>query len=210
MLISNIAIADVTMSTNFVTLESFFWYLEVSAVVTPLTLTPTTETAPKGMLTGKPIKVLRVVTLDIPVAMLRPLEQAFSHTNRLNILEYLEYFLAYLSSSFNNPCAYFGLHLGDRTEVPKKLRVPLGDLGTHYNSSSFLESYDKMADIDIDPFEEHNKTDLHPDETGENVPLTPGGAMGGSTWELGREQETSLGGTSLRMEVLREHVEALY
>ena len=40
-----------------------------------------------------------------------------------------------------------------------------------------------MADIDIDPFGEHDKTDTHPDETGENIPLTPGGVMGGSTWE---------------------------
>ena len=32
-----------------------------------------------------------------------------------------------------------------------------------------LESYDKMADVDIDPFGEHDKTDSHPD--GENIPL---------------------------------------
>ena len=38
-----------------------------------------------------------------------------------------------------------------------------------------------MADIDIDAFGEHDKTDSHPDETGETIPLNPGGAMGGST-----------------------------
>ena len=43
-----------------------------------------------------------------------------------------------------------------------------------------------MADINIDPFGEHDKTDSHPDDTGNNIPLppvNPGGAMGGSTWE---------------------------
>ena len=33
----------------------------------------------------------------------------------------------------------------------------------------------KMADIDINPFGDHDKTDSHPDETGENILLTPGG-----------------------------------
>ena len=47
-----------------------------------------------------------------------------------------------------------------------------------------------MADIDIDPFGEHDKTDSHRDETDENIPLDLGGAMGGSTWELEHEQET--------------------
>ena len=45
-----------------------------------------------------------------------------------------------------------------------------------------------MADIDIDPFGEHDKADSHPDDIGENIPLppvTPGG--GGSTWEPDQE-----------------------
>ena len=41
-----------------------------------------------------------------------------------------------------------------------------------------------MADVDIDPFEEHETRPEEP--TGENIPLTP---VGGSTWEP--EQETS-------------------
>ena len=49
-----------------------------------------------------------------------------------------------------------------------------------------------MADIDIDPFGEHGKTDAQLDETGENIPLNPGGVMGGSTWQTEREQETSV------------------
>ena len=47
-----------------------------------------------------------------------------------------------------------------------------------------------MADVDIDPFGEHES---RTDETGENIPFTPIG--GGSTWEPDRgEQETSFGG----------------
>ena len=48
-----------------------------------------------------------------------------------------------------------------------------------------------MADVDIDPFGEHeSRTDEHT-ESGENIPFTP---VGGSTWEPERgEQETSFG-----------------
>ena len=64
---------------------------------------------------------------------------------------------------------------------------------------------------DHDPIGEHDKPDegmsKRPDE---NIPLSPGGAIGEDTWEPEREQETSFGGMSLRMKVLREHVEALY
>ena len=45
-----------------------------------------------------------------------------------------------------------------------------------------------MADVEIDPFGEHGRTE---EPTDENFPLTPVG--GGSTWELEREQETSFG-----------------
>ena len=47
-----------------------------------------------------------------------------------------------------------------------------------------------MADIDIDPFREHES---RADETRENIPLTP---VGRSTWEPTHEQETSFGGLS--------------
>ena len=57
-----------------------------------------------------------------------------------------------------------------------------------------------MADIDINPFGEH---ELRPEEpTDENIPLTPGGPRGAplsrgeSTWEPEHEQETSFGGCS--------------
>ena len=32
-----------------------------------------------------------------------------------------------------------------------------------------------MADIDISPFGEHDRTELRTDETGENIPFTPVG-----------------------------------
>ena len=51
-----------------------------------------------------------------------------------------------------------------------------------------------MADVDIDPFGEHESRPEEPMD--ENIPpdlVTPGG---GSTWELEREWETSLGGRS--------------
>ena len=68
-----------------------------------------------------------------------------------------------------------------------------------------------MADIDINPFGEHNKTDPHPDDTGENIPLPLVNPGGGSAWEPERKQEMSFGGrTSLRGEVLREQVKGLY
>ena len=55
----------------------------------------------------------------------------------------------------------------------------------------------KMADIDIDPFKRHDRTESRADETGENIPIPlvtpvgPGGALlgggGRSTWEPTRE-----------------------
>ena len=65
---------------------------------------------------------------------------------------------------------YFGLCLGDRIEVANELRVLLGYLDIYYTSSSFLESYEKMAGVDVDPFGDHDKTDSHPGDTGENIP----------------------------------------
>ena len=37
-----------------------------------------------------------------------------------------------------------------------------------------------MADVDIDPFGEHDRTESRTDKTGENICFTP---IGGSTWE---------------------------
>ena len=62
-----------------------------------------------------------------------------------------------------------------------------------------------MADVDIDPFGEHESRPEEP--TGENIPLTP---AGGSIWEPEREQETSFRGTSQRTRLVREYVKDLY
>ena len=55
----------------------------------------------------------------------------------------------------------------------------------------------KMADIDIDPFGEHDRTEEPMDEHIPLTPVGPGGAPlcggGGSTWEPTHEQETSFG-----------------
>ena len=52
--------------------------LLVRAEITTLAVTPVRDAAPNGMLMGKPMNVANVVTLDIPVATLIPLEQAFN------------------------------------------------------------------------------------------------------------------------------------
>ena len=67
-----------------------------------------------------------------------------------------------------------------------------------------------MADVNIDPFGEHDKTDLHPDDTFENIPLPPITPGGGSTWEPEHEQEMSFGGESQRTRLMEEDVERLY
>ena len=67
----------------------------------------------------------------------------------------------------------------------------------------------KMADVDIDPFGEHESRPQEP--TDEHIPLTPVG--GGSTWEPTREQETSFGRKSfetLKYEALESSVKSLY
>ena len=68
----------------------------------------------------------------------------------------------------------------------------------------------KMADVDIDPFGEHESRPEEP--TDENIPLDPFTPRG-STWEPTREQETSFGGKSfetLKYEALESFVESLY
>ena len=56
-----------------------------------------------------------------------------------------------------------------------------------------------MADIDIEPFGEHESRPEEP--MSENIPLTPVG--GGSIWEPEHEQETSFGGESQRKIMLK-------
>ena len=66
-----------------------------------------------------------------------------------------------------------------------------------------------MADVDMDPFGEHeSRTDDHT-ETGENIPFTPVGG-GTSTWEPELEQETSFRGEFQRTKVMKDYVKDLY
>ena len=68
-----------------------------------------------------------------------------------------------------------------------------------------------MADVDFDPFGEHDRTESRTDdhtETGENIPFTPVGE--GSTGEPERKQETSFGGESQRTKLMKDYVKDLY
>ena len=63
-----------------------------------------------------------------------------------------------------------------------------------------------MADVDINPFGEHESRPEEP--TGEDIPLTP---VRGSTWEPEREQETSCGGgLTQETRVTNSYVDSLY
>ena len=64
-----------------------------------------------------------------------------------------------------------------------------------------------MADIDINPVGEHNRTESRTDETGENIPIPLVTPVGGSTWEPEQgEQETSFGGESQRTSLMKDYV----
>ena len=66
-----------------------------------------------------------------------------------------------------------------------------------------------MADIDIDPFGEHESRPEEP--TDEHIPLDPVTPGRSSTWEPGRgEQETSFGGESQRTKLMKDYVKDLY
>ena len=68
---------------------------------------------------------------------------------------------------------------------------------------------EKMVDIYIDPFGEHESRPEEPtDERISLDPVTPGG---GSTWEPKHEQETSFGGReSQRSKLMKDYVKDLY
>ena len=65
-----------------------------------------------------------------------------------------------------------------------------------------------MADVDIDPFGEHESRTVEPMD--EHIPLDPV-TPGRSTWEPDRgEQETSFGGESQRTKLMKDYVRDLY
>ena len=66
-----------------------------------------------------------------------------------------------------------------------------------------------MADVDTDPFGEHESRPEEPTE--ENIPLDPVTPVrGGSTWEPTCEQETSFRGESHRTKLMKDYVRDLY
>ena len=66
-----------------------------------------------------------------------------------------------------------------------------------------------MADVDIDPFEEHESRPEEP--TDEHIPLDPVTPGRSSTWEPDRgEQETSFRGESQRAKLMKDYVRDLY
>ena len=66
-----------------------------------------------------------------------------------------------------------------------------------------------MADVDIDPFGEHESRTEKP--TDEHIPLDPVTPGRSSTWEPDRgEQETSFGGESQRTKLMKDYVRDLY
>ena len=56
----------------------------------------------------------------------------------------------------------------------RELKAQLEELGTNCNSSSFLKSVMKMADIDVNPFSDHDKEDAQPDKIGKTIPFNQG------------------------------------
>ena len=66
-----------------------------------------------------------------------------------------------------------------------------------------------MADVDIDPFGEHESRPEEP--TDEHIPLDPVTPGRSSTWEPDQgEQETSFGGESQRTKLMKDYVRDLY
>ena len=94
---------------------------------------------------------------------------------------------------------------------PRELKTHLRELDTNCNSSSFLKGIMKMANIDKASFGDHDKTDTHRDETGEFIPLDPGGVMGrGAIREPENKQEASFGGKTQRSRLKEAQVEVFY
>ena len=91
------------MSIERVTFLSFCCYFLVSAKIIPLAITSVVNPASNAALTGILMNVGNVATLDISVATLIPLEQAFNHVIRFNILLYFLYFFLNIASFAINP-----------------------------------------------------------------------------------------------------------
>ena len=127
-------VARVMMSIKRVTFLSFFWYFLVRVEIIPLAITPVRDAAPNAMLTGSPMNVENVATLDIPVATLILLEQAFNHVSLFNILVYFSYFCLNICSLFFNPCILAWISWDDK-QPEDSLVEPMEDLNIIYSLS---------------------------------------------------------------------------
>ena len=125
----------------------------------PITLTPARGTAPRKILKGKLINELCVFTLDIPEATLRPLKQAFRHVSQYKVLEYFLFSSHTFLLALATPGASFGPLVGSKPVDARQLKAQFGEVYTTCNMSSYLKDIMKMADVDIDPFGEHDKPD---------------------------------------------------
>ena len=69
-----------------------------------------------------------------------------------------------------------------------------------------------MVDVDINPFGEHDRTELRAEEpSDENIPLDPFTPERSPTWQPTREQEASFGGReSQRTKLMKDYVKDLY
>ena len=69
-----------------------------------------------------------------------------------------------------------------------------------------------MADVNIDPFGEHDRTESRTEEpTDDNIPLDPVTPRRSSTWEPDEgEQETSFRGESQRTKLMKDYIKDLY
>ena len=101
--LSNTTKAGVTMLIKRITFLSFFWYFLVSIEIIPPEIAPVIDAAPNAALTGILMNVANLDRLDIPVATLIPLEQAFNHVSRFNILLYLLHFFVNIFSLSISP-----------------------------------------------------------------------------------------------------------
>ena len=120
--LSNTTKAGVMMSIKHVTFLSFFWYYLVSTEIIPLKTAPVIDAAPNAALTGIPMNVANIATLDIPVATLIPLKQAFNQVSRFNIVLYFAFFLKYLFLSYQ-PLPFSLDHVEMITNLRRRIRL---------------------------------------------------------------------------------------
>ena len=85
-----------------------------------------------GLLTKRLMNVLNIATLNTPKATLKPLKQAFSHTNQSNILVYFCISFYTFPLVLTTLAASLEPRLCSRIVGPMELKALLGELDTLY------------------------------------------------------------------------------